>query len=108
MPHATETPKQVDNDVKSDKPDNTNTETKDDKPKEPEVPKGSISQAKALFHKKDSDGKFQWVTEEPQDVVDAAENEETARYAFLVRKKKSYGKLLSIPFLCSFIFSLLT
>ena len=65
-------------------------EVKDDKPKEPAVPQGSITEAKALYHKKDNDGKYQWVTEEPVDVVDAAENEETARYAFLVRKTKSY------------------
>ncbi|KAJ9613961.1 hypothetical protein H2200_002097 [Cladophialophora chaetospira] len=85
MPGEKETPQQVE-----DKSAGTEKDVKDDKPKEPEVPKGSITEAKALFHKKDSDGKYQWVTEEPLDVVDAAENEETARYAFLVRKKKSY------------------
>lgn len=62
----------------------------EDKPEEPEVPKGSITEAKPLYHKKDSDGNYQWVTEEPVDVVEAAENKETARYAFLVRQKKSY------------------
>ncbi|KIX03961.1 uncharacterized protein Z518_07514 [Rhinocladiella mackenziei CBS 650.93] len=63
---------------------------KKDESKEPDVPQGSISEAKALYAKKDSDGNYQWVTEEPKDVLDAAENKETARYAFLVRKKKSY------------------
>ncbi len=58
--------------------------------KEPEVPNGSITQARNLYSKKDNDGKYQWVAEEPEDVVDAAENSETARYAFLVRNKKSY------------------
>ncbi|KAJ9634733.1 hypothetical protein H2204_006182 [Knufia peltigerae] len=62
----------------------------DEGPKEPEVPQGSITQAKNLYSKRDNDGKYQWVTEEPDDAVDAAENSETARYAFLVRNKKSY------------------
>ncbi|OAP55270.1 hypothetical protein AYL99_10243 [Fonsecaea erecta] len=65
-------------------------EVKEDKPKEPPVPNGSINEAKALYQKKDQDGKYQWVTEEPLDVVEAAENEETAKFAFLVRKNKSY------------------
>lgn len=62
----------------------------DKKEDQPEIPKGSISEAKPLYSKKDNDGHYQWVTEEPTDVVDAAENKETARYAFLMRKKKSY------------------
>ncbi|KAH0848957.1 putative AAA family ATPase [Fonsecaea pedrosoi] len=62
----------------------------EDKPKGPPVAKGSINEAKALYSKKDQDGKDQWVTEEPVDVVEAAENEETAKFAFLVRKQKSY------------------
>ncbi|EXJ54392.1 hypothetical protein A1O7_09731 [Cladophialophora yegresii CBS 114405] len=83
---------------KSDEAEKSNSDTvekgdqtlKDDKPKEPEVPHGSLTEAKALYGKKDSDGKYQWETEEPVDAVDAAENEKTARYAFLVRKQISY------------------
>lgn len=59
------------------------------KSKEPEVRQGSITEAKALYPKKDGNGIYQWVTEEPQDVLDAAENAETPRFAFLVRKKMS-------------------
>ncbi|KIW93447.1 uncharacterized protein Z519_06052 [Cladophialophora bantiana CBS 173.52] len=65
-------------------------EVKEEKPKVPAVPNGSINEAKALYSQKDKDGKYQWVTEEPVDVLEAAENEETARFAFLVRKQKSY------------------
>jgi hypothetical protein len=65
-------------------------ETDKDKDKDPDVPRGSLAEAKALYAKKDKDGKSQWVPEEPDDVVEAAENEKTARYAFLVRKTKSY------------------
>ena len=92
MARAEETPAEVEEVRDGDKPksDMNGQEKKEDKPKEPEVPKGSITEAKALYSKKDSDGKYQWVTDEPVDVTDAAENEETARYAFLVRKKKSY------------------
>lgn len=77
-----------------DKTDKSGEEAAEDKKEEeedePKVPAGSITEAKALYSKKDSDGKYQWVPEEPVDVVDAAENEKTARYAFLVRKQKSY------------------
>ncbi|EXJ69450.1 uncharacterized protein A1O5_07486 [Cladophialophora psammophila CBS 110553] len=66
------------------------TEEEEEKPKVPAVPSGSINEAKALYSQKDKDGKYQWVTEEPVDVLEAAENEETARFAFLVRKQKSY------------------
>src|SRR6201996_9105121 len=95
MSEGEEIPKQVEQveeaeESKSDEPETGEKDAKDDKPKEPEVPKGSIAEAKALYSKKDNDGKYQWVTEEPADVVDAAENAETARYAFLVRKRKSY------------------
>jgi hypothetical protein len=93
MPGETEVPKRVDEAEKrssSDESEKSDKGVKDDEPKEPEVIKGSITEAKALYSKKDNDGKYQWVTEEPVDVVDAAENEKTARYAFLVRKQKSY------------------
>lgn len=68
----------------------TEEEKEEEREKEPEVPQGSITEAKSLYRKKDSEGKFQWVVDEPQDAVDAAETKETARFAFLVRKKKSY------------------
>ncbi|OAL22249.1 hypothetical protein AYO22_07293 [Fonsecaea multimorphosa] len=76
--------------VKVEETNGKKEEVKEEKPKEAPVPKGSINEAKALYSKKDQDGKYQWVTEEPVDVVEAAENEETARFAFLVRKQKSY------------------
>ncbi|KEF54513.1 uncharacterized protein A1O9_09680 [Exophiala aquamarina CBS 119918] len=66
------------------------TQQQEEEQKESDVPQGSITEAKSLFQKKDSEGKFQWVVDEPQDAVEAAETKETARFAFLVRKKKSY------------------
>ena len=67
-------------------------ETKDgnEAKKADEVPVGMLVETKSLYQKKDSDNKYQWVTEEPTDAVDAAESPETAKYAFLVRNKKSY------------------
>ena len=65
-------------------------DAKVEEPEAPDVPQGSITEAKSLYQKKDSDGKYQWVVDEPQDAVEAAETKETARFAFLVRKKKSY------------------
>ncbi|KAL2398967.1 hypothetical protein ABEF93_006715 [Exophiala dermatitidis] len=57
---------------------------------EPAAAPGSITGFKILYAQKDKDDKIQWVTEEPADAVDPAENSETAQYAFLPRKKKSY------------------
>lgn len=73
----------------ADASDETKRETNTEEQKEP-IPVGMLVETKALYQKKDSDNKYQWVTEEPTDAVDAAETEETAKYAFLVRNKKSY------------------
>ena len=54
------------------------------------TPPGMLAEMKNLYQKKDSDGKYQWVAEYPDEVVEAAENSETAKFAFLVRNKKSY------------------
>ena len=64
-------------------------ETKKDEPIDPALI-GMLAEVKNLYQKKDNDGKYQWVTEFPEDVVEAAENNETAKFAFLVRNKKSY------------------
>lgn len=51
---------------------------------------GLISQSKDIYRsKKDDNGEFTWVDKYPEDVPEAAENDETARYAVIVRKKKS-------------------
>ncbi|KIV83242.1 hypothetical protein, variant [Exophiala sideris] len=71
----------------------TKSETTDGEDQQVSVPKvapGSITEVKALYAKPDERGREHWVTKEPADAVDAAENSETARYAFLVRKRKSY------------------
>lgn len=54
------------------------------------TPEGMLAECKPLFQQRDQDGRFQWVAEEPEDVVEAAEGKATAKYAFLIRKKKSY------------------
>lgn len=53
------------------------------------TPVGMLGECKPLFHIRDKDGRYQWVAEEPKDVLEAAEGKATAKYAFLVRKKKS-------------------
>ncbi|KAF6817782.1 AAA ATPase family protein [Colletotrichum sojae] len=65
-------------------------EKKDEKPKKPLEPVGSISETKNIYSTpKDSDGNWTWVDEYPEDVHEAAENEETEQYAVLVRNIKS-------------------
>ncbi|KAI4225973.1 MAG: hypothetical protein L6R36_003509 [Xanthoria steineri] len=52
---------------------------------------GMISDVKNLYEgKPDSRGRSTWVDQYPDDLEDAAENAETARYALLIRNKKSY------------------
>jgi hypothetical protein len=51
---------------------------------------GMLAESKSLYQKRNKDGKYQWVTEYPDDLITAAENSETAKYAFLVRNNISY------------------
>ena len=52
---------------------------------------GTISDAKNLYESKpDEHGQSTWVDKYPDDIEEAAENAETARYALLIRNKKSY------------------
>ncbi|WYZ36905.1 hypothetical protein EsH8_II_000411 [Colletotrichum jinshuiense] len=71
----------------------TSTETKDEtkeEPKKPLAPFGSISTTKNIYKSpQDSDGNWTWVEKYPEDVEEAAENEETEQYAVVVRNIKS-------------------
>lgn len=64
---------------------------KEDEEKEkPKVPVGSRSEAKHIYKgASDDDGNWTWVDKYPDDVEEAAENEETATYAVVVRNQKS-------------------
>ncbi|KAL2258743.1 hypothetical protein VTK26DRAFT_7813 [Humicola hyalothermophila] len=68
-------------------------ESKDDEEKteeKPKVPVGSVSEAKHIYKgPQDDDGNWTWVDKYPDDVEEAAENEETAKYAVIVRNQKS-------------------
>lgn len=51
---------------------------------------GSISDTIQLYKsKKDDDGNWTWTDKYPEDALDAAENKRTAKYAIIVRNKKS-------------------
>lgn len=59
--------------------------------KVPEAKPGMISDVKNLYQTKpDNRGKSTWVDTYPDDLEEAAENAETARYALLLRNKKCY------------------
>jgi hypothetical protein len=45
---------------------------------------------KNLYQKEDDRGRTTWTEKYPDDVDEAAENEATAKFAILVRKKKSF------------------
>ncbi|KAF2103624.1 ATPase [Rhizodiscina lignyota] len=55
-----------------------------------EVEKGSVSTVKSIYRSaQDEDGEWTWVDEYPKDVKEAAENEETEKFALIVRSQKS-------------------
>ncbi|TVY85338.1 Mitochondrial Lon protease-like protein [Lachnellula suecica] len=57
----------------------------------PDVPAGSISDIKDLFQgPEDQYGRAQWLDKYPEDAEEAAETEETAKYAFIARKTKCF------------------
>ncbi|KAF1946648.1 P-loop containing nucleoside triphosphate hydrolase protein [Clathrospora elynae] len=50
------------------------------------APEGSLVSFKSLYQSpRDSNSKWTWLDKEPQDVADAAENEETAQHALITR-----------------------
>lgn len=56
-----------------------------------DVGPGMITDVKNLYQsKRDEDGKTSWVDTYPDDLEEAAENAETARYALLLRSRKCY------------------
>ncbi|KAI1084740.1 ATPase [Whalleya microplaca] len=53
-------------------------------------PVGSLSSLKNLYKsQKDSDGEWTWTEKYPEDAEEAVENEDTLKYAVIVRNKKS-------------------
>ncbi|KAK1977683.1 ATPase [Colletotrichum cereale] len=74
--------------------DEVSTEVDDkkeeEKPKKSFAPFGSIGSTKNIYKSpKDDDGNWTWVEKYPEDVEEAAENEETEQYAVVVRNVKS-------------------
>jgi hypothetical protein len=51
---------------------------------------GMASDLKNLYQKEDERGRFTWTDKYPDNLDEAAENEATAKYAILVRNKKSF------------------
>ncbi|KAH6854743.1 P-loop containing nucleoside triphosphate hydrolase protein [Chaetomium sp. MPI-CAGE-AT-0009] len=66
-------------------------EAKDGEEKDkPKVIVGSVGEAKNIYKgSSDDDGNWTWVDKYPDDVEEAAENEETAKFAVVVRNQKS-------------------
>ena len=70
----------------------TSTQTTAEKP----VPTGTLSSIKTLYGQEeerengDDEVRFTWSEKQPSYITEAAENEETASHAFIVRQKKSF------------------
>lgn len=86
--------------TESDKKDEEKSDSKDEKSedkdeksedKSEETEKiliGAVSEVKELYAKYDKDGNRSWSEDLPDDLVEAAENEKSLKYAVLVRKSK--------------------
>lgn len=73
-----------------DSEDKNKEKDKDEGQEKPRVPMGSVSGAKHIYRgPKDDDGNWIWVDKCPDDIGEAAENDETATYAVVVRNQKS-------------------
>ena len=90
--------KQV-NDVKTESSTETSTpgantpksEADEKDPALKDAPPGSICDVKSLYQgPEDNQGRAQWVDKYPEDAEEAAENEETEKYALIARKKKCF------------------
>ena len=67
-----------------------------ERPKET-VPTGSLNSFATLYAgQEDNEGRFTWHDKLPEHITPAAENDETARHALLVRKKQSYDSRRSL------------
>ncbi len=61
-----------------------------------DAPVGSITDIKSLYQgPKDNDGLAQWLDRYPEDAAEAAETEETAKYALIARKTKCRNSTLT-------------
>jgi hypothetical protein len=72
--------------VNSNGEEDETSKTKDD---DATAAKGSMATAKKIYWVKGEDDEYTWVDECPEDIKNAAENEETDKFALIVRNKKS-------------------
>ncbi|KAF4977276.1 hypothetical protein FZEAL_6164 [Fusarium zealandicum] len=73
---------------KEDDAEEANSEDQDDKEKEEKIIVGLVADSKDLYAKYDKNGDRSWTDKYPDDLEEAAENEETQKYAVIIRKKK--------------------
>lgn len=84
-------------DKAADKKEDDDGSTKDGEEEEGEKAViGMICETKNLYQKIDRYNKAVWTEEYPDDLQEAAENEETQKFAILVRNKKSYDSRKSL------------
>lgn len=70
--------------------ENTTESKKEVKKPVDDTPVGSITTIHNIYKSaKDKDGNWTWVDKYPEDVAEAAENDETAKFALIVRNKKA-------------------
>jgi hypothetical protein len=89
---GSDTPKTSPDSNISESPGDANTTDKQKKDAIPEdAPVGSITNIKSLYQgPEDSQGRRPWLDKYPEDAEEAAENEETDKYALIARKAKCF------------------
>ena len=71
--------------------DDANTKAKEEEEKDNCKPGMKLGMKHLYSGKEDDNGRFQWQDKLPEDIGDPAENEETAKWALLVRNVKVYN-----------------
>ncbi|KAM0561595.1 hypothetical protein ACHAPJ_002763 [Fusarium lateritium] len=89
-PAETEPQKEETSETKTEEtPKTEDSETKEsDEEKKEKVMVGLLTESKDLYAKFDKNGDRSWTDKYPDDLEEAAENEETQKYAVIIRKKK--------------------
>lgn len=82
--------KSTDDDKTEDKKEGEDAAKDGEEKDKPKIIVGSVGEAKNIYKgASDDDGNWTWVDKYPDDVEEAAENEETAKFAVVVRNQKS-------------------
>lgn len=84
--------KKEDEEKKDDEKKEDEEEKDDEEEKKEKIIVGLVTDSKDLYAKYDNNGDRSWTDKYPDDLEEAAENEETQKYAVIIRKSKFHPR----------------